>query len=167
MRGRGAAKVIETVRQAAFGLKDAGAVIEETGETWGDPGWPAGVVLSSDRGLPNRPDVSAEDVVKAREQRRAIWETFRRVLAKHDFIIAPTIQYVAPTLQAWVAGLVKPGYMNTYAAHTAAANLIGWPAMTVPAGLVDGMPVGLQIMGRPNSEARMLQLAQAFLETRA
>ena len=44
--GPGAARVIETVRKAAMGLKDAGAVIEETSETWGDPGWPAGVVLS-------------------------------------------------------------------------------------------------------------------------
>ena len=52
--------------------------------------------------------------------------------------------------------------MSTYAALTGLVNLIGWPAMSLPAGFVGGMPVALQIIGRPNSEARTLQLASAF-----
>ena len=88
-------------------------------------------------------------------------------MARYDFVLSPTIQHLAPTREQWAASWAGPGYMATYTAHTAMANFLGWPAITVPAGLVDGMPVGLQILGTPNSEPRMLQLAQACLARRA
>jgi aspartyl-tRNA(Asn)/glutamyl-tRNA(Gln) amidotransferase subunit A len=165
--GPTAARVVDTVRRAAFGLRDAGAAVEATDQVWPDPSWAAGVVLASDRGLLTRRESPAEDVVRAREARARVWETFRSVLSGADFILSPTIQYPAPTLRDWAENWKAPSYMATYAAHTAAANLIGWPALSVPAGLVDGLPVGLQILGRPDSEPRMLQLAQAFLALQA
>ena len=45
---------------------------------------------------------------------------------------------------------------------TIAINLAGVPAMSVPAGFVDGLPVGLQIIGDYFSEARLLNAAHQF-----
>ncbi|OHD65857.1 MAG: hypothetical protein A2176_03325, partial [Spirochaetes bacterium RBG_13_51_14] len=45
---------------------------------------------------------------------------------------------------------------------TVIANLAGLPALSVPSGMVHGMPVGLQLIGRPLDEERLLQIAAAF-----
>jgi aspartyl-tRNA(Asn)/glutamyl-tRNA(Gln) amidotransferase subunit A len=45
---------------------------------------------------------------------------------------------------------------------TIPANLAGIPAASVPAGLVDGMPVGLQLMAKPMAEATIFKVADAF-----
>ena len=89
-------------------------------------------------------------------------------LRNADFILSPTAQQIAPTLEEWdrnwaMADNGQPtNYMPNYTVFTGFMNLIGWPAITVPAGRVRGMPVGLQIIGKPNSEPGMLRLAQAF-----
>ena len=54
--------------------------------------------------------------------------------------------------------------MATYSSLTCAANLLGWPALSVPAGFVDGVPVGLQFMGPPNSEPLQLSLAERVMK---
>jgi len=46
--------------------------------------------------------------------------------------------------------------------YTIAANLAGLPGMSVPCGLVDNKPVGLQLIGNFFSEARMLNIAHQF-----
>lgn len=162
-------RVIAAVRRAAESLQMAGAEIEETHASFEDPNWTCNMVMLSDPGLLIRQDLPPDVVARARETRGRIWQTFSRVLEGKDFILSPTVQHLAPTRQDWAerwqapTDWQSPSYMATYTAHTAAANLLGWPAISVPAGLVDGMPIGLQIIGRPNSEAALLQLAQTFL----
>jgi aspartyl-tRNA(Asn)/glutamyl-tRNA(Gln) amidotransferase subunit A len=159
-------RVIETVRAAAGRLSGAGAVIEATEAVFEDPAWTANTFLMSDPTLAAKVEPSGEDAVKARELRGRISAALRKALAGADFMLTPTILSVAPPRKIWGERGVQPGFTGLYTAMTGVANLLGWPAMSVPAGLVDGLPVGLQILGRPKSEARMLQLAQAFLAVR-
>jgi aspartyl-tRNA(Asn)/glutamyl-tRNA(Gln) amidotransferase subunit A len=159
-------RVIEMVRTMAFGMASCGATIEEMALAWEDPSDAISLLSATDRGLATRRDPLPEEVVRLRETRRRLWDAARSALASHDFLLSSTIQYVAPTREEWATRWAEPRYMATYTAHTAMANFLGWPAITMPAGLVHGMPVGLQILGPPNSEPRMLQLAQACLAWR-
>ena len=169
-------RVIAAARAAAFRIRDAGASIEQLGTVWEDPDFASRIVLGSDlalivtnrRLMLNGADLPVEaDVTAAQDSRRRIWQTFRSALSEHDFILSPTIAFTAPTLQGWTDGTRDPAFSPAYTAYTSAANLLGWPAITVPAGMVDGLPVGVQIMGGPNSEARMLRFAQALLKAQA
>ena len=159
-------RVIDTVRAAAFQLAAAGAEIRATDEVFENPGWVANTVLMGDPTIAVTIQPSRADAVRVREARQRIWTALRRVLGEVDFILTPTILSIAPTRNSWAESGVAKGFSGLYTAMTGVANLLGWPAMSVPAGLVDGMPVGLQILGKPKSEARMLQLAQAFLMAR-
>jgi Asp-tRNA(Asn)/Glu-tRNA(Gln) amidotransferase A subunit family amidase len=165
-------RVIETVRRAAEGLRGLGAEIEETREDFGEAFAAGSRMMLGDPGLAIFRKLPREDVAFARETRGRLWETYRRILEGRDFIISATTPHVAPTRTEWAAGWTAPeegklpAHMAHYTPHTAAANVIGWPAISVPAGFVDGLPVGFQIIGRPDSEPRMIQLAQAFLAMR-
>jgi aspartyl-tRNA(Asn)/glutamyl-tRNA(Gln) amidotransferase subunit A len=161
--GTEAAGIIAAVRKAAFSLADAGAQISEMAETIGELGWACSVVMRADRTNAIRSEPTRREVTRAREIRQSIWQSLGRFLADNDFLLSPTVQFLAPTRQQWAKAWESPDYMRTYSAHTAVSNLLGWPAISVPAGLVDGMPVSLQIIGKPDSEPRMFQLAQAFL----
>lgn len=154
--------IIAAIRNAAFGLSAAGASICATAETIADLGWACSVVMRADRTNAIRSEPTREDVTRTREVRLAIWQCLNRILADADFLLSPTIQHIAPTRQEWTKGWEAPDYMRTYSAHTAVSNLLGWPAISVPVGLFEGMPIGLQILGKPDSEPRMFQLAQAI-----
>ena len=84
------------------------------------------------------------------------------VFAAHDVICSPTMATVAPIAPAgWATPYADP-YMGTN--FTFIANSTGCPAASVPCGLVDGLPVGLQVIGRPGDEATVLRVCRA-LET--
>ena len=61
---------------------------------------------------------------------------------------------------AWVTDLVHGDH--AYAGSSSAAAVAGYPNITVPAGYVHGLPVGLSFFGRAWSEPILLKLAYAF-----
>jgi aspartyl-tRNA(Asn)/glutamyl-tRNA(Gln) amidotransferase subunit A len=82
------------------------------------------------------------------------------VFATHDVLCSPTM--------ATVARVAPPGWVTPYADSymgtnfTFIANSTGCPAASVPCGLVDGLPVGLQVIGPPGDEATVLRACQAI-----
>jgi amidase len=78
------------------------------------------------------------------------------VLAAHklDAMIAPTLS------PAWPIDHVNGDHF--LGASSTPAAVAGYPAITVPAGFVRGLPVGITFMGRPWSEARLIALAYAY-----
>jgi len=82
------------------------------------------------------------------------------LLDRYDVVCSPTMPVVAPFIpQGWAAPY-GDSYMGTN--FTFIANALGCPAASIPCGLVDGMPVGLQVVGRPGDEASVLRLCRAY-----
>ena len=100
---------------------------------------------------------------QARRVRRRIVEASRDAFRTHqlDALIGPTIPVTAPTIEAMSrpdGGIDLSGLVH----HNFPANLAGLPALSVPCGFTDGLPVGLQFTGRPLDEARILTLGRAY-----
>lgn len=96
---------------------------------------------------------------KAGQVRTLVKRDFDKVFEDYDLIISPTTPTVAYKLGEKVD---DPITMYTGDLLTIPVNLAGLPGMSIPCGLVDGMPVGLQIIGKPFAEGTMYQAAQAF-----
>jgi aspartyl-tRNA(Asn)/glutamyl-tRNA(Gln) amidotransferase subunit A len=97
--------------------------------------------------------------LKAQKVRRLIQQDFINAFREVDVLMSPT----TPS-PAFVQGekTSDPVTMYLEDVFTIAINLAGIPAMSVPAGFVDGLPVGLQIIGDYFSEARLLNAAHQF-----
>ena len=97
--------------------------------------------------------------LKAQKVRRLIQRDFINAFKEVDVLMSPT----TPS-PAFIQGekISDPVTMYLEDVFTIAINLAGIPAMSVPAGFVDGLPVGLQIIGDYFSEARLLNAAHQF-----
>ncbi|HEX5586946.1 MAG TPA: amidase [Acidimicrobiia bacterium] len=163
--------VIDVVRDAAMGFRSIGAQVEATHEVWED--WAEGSAITGAAFNPPMPDLprpTASQFQAGFERRGRNMARFTRLFGDVDLLLAPTAQRVAMTVDGWEAawttdGPTFPGgsFAATYTSHTAMFNWLRFPAVSVPCGFVDGLPVGLQIVGPPGSEARILQAAQAFV----
>ena len=97
--------------------------------------------------------------LKAMKVRRLIREDFVQAFAKVDCIIAP----VSPTLPFKIGEKVNdPLAMYLADVYTVNINLAGVPSLAVPAGFIDGLPVGMQIIGPDFTEKLLYQVGYAY-----
>lgn len=115
-------------------------------------------------GLKAALNYSALDYLKAMRVRTEIQREFRKMFADVDLLVAPTRfslpdradrpfdenEPKRPLTRGVGGGLIQAG------------NLCGLPALNLPCGFVDGLPVGLQIVGPPFTENRLFAFARAF-----
>ncbi|NQV12111.1 Asp-tRNA(Asn)/Glu-tRNA(Gln) amidotransferase subunit GatA [Candidatus Uhrbacteria bacterium] len=96
---------------------------------------------------------------KAVSARQALREQLNEAFSKVDVLMGPT----TPTV-AWKLGEKFDDPLTMYLAdiYTVVANLAGIPALSIPCGDVDGLPVGLQIMGPAGSDAKLLDLGHWY-----
>jgi aspartyl-tRNA(Asn)/glutamyl-tRNA(Gln) amidotransferase subunit A len=97
--------------------------------------------------------------LKAQQVRRLIRDDFARAFADVDVIMGPTTPTPAFRLGEKANDPVTMYLSDIY---TIAVNLAGLPGMSIPAGLVDGLPVGLQLIGDYFAEGRLLNAAHQY-----
>ena len=97
--------------------------------------------------------------VKAQQVRRLIKNDFMQAFEEVDVILGPT----APNLP-WAIGGKSHDPIAAYLedTYTLAANLAGIPGLSMPAGFVDGLPVGVQLLAPYFHEARLLNVAHQY-----
>ncbi len=93
--------------------------------------------------------------LKALRVRNLIIQAFNKLFERYDVLLAPTM----PTLPFRIGEIQDPLSMYLMDINTVPVNLAGLPAVSVPAGLNNGLPVGLQIIGKPFDENMILNVA--------
>src|SRR5271170_3187936 len=97
--------------------------------------------------------------LKAQKVRQLIARDFNRAFEQVDVLLGPTTPTPAFEIGAKTSDPITM-YLNDI--YTIGANLAGLPAMSIPCGFVQGLPVGLQIVGPHFSEAKLLNVAHIF-----
>lgn len=100
-----------------------------------------------------------ESLEKAQKARTLIKQDFERIFETYDVIVGPTTPTPAFKLGEKIDDPLT-AYLQDFC--TAPVNLAGLPAISVPCGFVDGLPVGLQIIGQPFDESTILRVAHAY-----
>ena len=97
--------------------------------------------------------------LKAQKIRRLISEDFKKAFENCDVILGPS----APSV-AFPIGEKKEDPLKMYMqdVYTISTNLAGLPGLSMPAGLMNELPVGIQLIGNYFSEAKLLNIANIF-----
>ncbi|GLV97928.1 amidase [Streptomyces lavendulae] len=113
--------------------------------------------------------MSAGDYVRAQRSRTLMRAEWARMLEEVDVIAAPSVPMPAVGADeetvTWPDGTVE-GVSDAYVRLSAPANITGVPALTVPVGHDPaGMPIGMQLLGRPLGEPTLLRVGHAYEQT--
>jgi aspartyl-tRNA(Asn)/glutamyl-tRNA(Gln) amidotransferase subunit A len=109
--------------------------------------------------------VSAVDLINAERARRAAQFAVREFMRDFDVLITPTVPYTAARLGQ---SMIRLGNVEIEASAARTRNLfpfnaLGLPAMSIPCGFdSQGLPVGMQIVGRAFDEATVMNVGYAF-----
>ena len=96
---------------------------------------------------------------KAQQVRTLLRNDLEEAFAGCDVIATPTSPETAFPLGERTADPLRM-YLNDI--YTVSANLAGIPGVSIPCGFAQGMPTGLQLLGPPLEEARLLRVADAY-----
>jgi len=97
--------------------------------------------------------------VKAQKVRTLIRREFNQVFEKYDALVTPT----SPTVPFKIGEKADdPVQMYLSDVCTLPINIAGIPAISIPAGFADGLPIGMQIIGKPFAEETILKTAYAY-----
>jgi amidase len=109
---------------------------------------------------------SAADIARAEYLRTALYHRMREFLDKYDFLVCPVNQLPPYSVDLdyprEIAGVKMTNYLD-WMKSCYFITITTHPAISVPAGFTDdGLPVGIQIVGRYRDDFGVLQLAHAF-----
>ena len=110
--------------------------------------------------------LTGNDVARAETAHGVMWRRFQAFLEKYEYFILPTTQLppfdVTTPYPTEIAGVKFDSYID-WMKSCWYISAVGNPAASVPAGFTpEGLPVGLQIVGRHKADFSVLQLAHAF-----
>jgi len=110
--------------------------------------------------------IPAKDYLKAMRIRTLVRQKFHELFANVDIIVAPTLYDVAPPVSQSLDNFgVKAPPLPASSGMNAlieSGNLAGLPAISIPCGFANNLPVGLQLVGPAFSENTLLALAREF-----
>ncbi len=107
--------------------------------------------------------VPGHSYVHAQKARAGISRRMAEVFESYDVLAMPTVGAFADPLPPGPRPLTKRISEQPTPQYTWLANLYGGPAVSVPCGFTsEGLPVGLQLMGRPHDDATVLRAAHAY-----
>jgi Asp-tRNA(Asn)/Glu-tRNA(Gln) amidotransferase A subunit family amidase len=113
--------------------------------------------------------LTAADYERATHRRTALWETVRKFFERYDLLLTPTIAVAPFPIGTAFPGEIAGRPVNSplsWIPFTFPFSLTGQPAISVPCGwTAEGLPVGLQIVGRRFADATVLRAAAAFEAT--
>jgi amidase len=112
--------------------------------------------------------LSATDIARAQGIRSEVYDALQTALSAYDLLVTPTLAAM-PVVNATDGNTVGPSRINGEEVDpligwcpTYLTNFSGHPAISIPAGLNKGLPVGLQLIGRRRADGDVLAAAAAF-----
>jgi len=115
--------------------------------------------------MPLAQSLTYREYIKIEERKMELWKALKRVFENYDYLITPTV-----ACKPFEIGKISPDEINGkfitpigWMPFTYPFNFTGQPAASIPAGFSkEGLPVGMQIVGKRYDDAGVLRISKAF-----